>query len=175
MGKRIMFMDADFSENGLKPVVDNNWVFGLVYQEIDSTESSILNDTGMAVYDAANCNNCELTQKRITGIRYDAATDGVFQLLKVNKEDYTNFEIIQEIVCVAGNSQEAEVNIEVGSSHYLGVRNKPSCNNPLHYYDNVGNYGAGMHFVMLNATGKEYDFPNSVIRIDFLSETEKWE
>lgn len=177
MGKRIMFMDADFSDNGLKPFVDQNWAFGLAYLNLDAAESVVLNFEGIAVYDIINCKNSELTQRRITKIMYDAVEAGIIQILKIDKNDYTNYEVVQEIDCIIGNAQELEVDINIGSNHYLGVRNKyiTGMGQPLYYFNEVGDYGAGMHFVMLNDSGKEYDFPNSVIRIDFFSETEKYE
>ncbi len=179
MGKRIMFMDADFSKNGLKIVTDMKWVFGLQYQNLDAANSTKLNEQGIAVFDAANCKNFESTQKHITKIRFDAAKDGVFQILKVDKDDYKNYEVIQEIECAVGNAQEIDVDIEIGSNHYLGVKNiSPSGTNAaLSYHHEIGDYGVGMKFIMRpnSENSVVYDFPNSVIRIDFLNETERYE
>ena len=177
MGKRIMFRDADFSDNGLKPFVDQNWAFGLAYLNLDAAESVVLNFEGIAVYDIINCKNSELTQQHITKIRFDAEEEGVFQILKVNIDDYTNYEVIQEIDCVAGISQEVEVDIRVGRNYYLGVKNVhiSGRGKPLYYFNEIGDYGAGMRFSMLDDSGKTYNFPNSVVRIDFFSETEKYE
>ena len=178
MGKRIMFRDADFSENGMKPIVNKNWAFGLVYERFDATKSVPLNFEGIAIYDAANCKNYDLTQHHITKIKYDAVEAGTIQILKIDKNDYTKYEVVQEIDCTIGNAQELDVDINIGSNHYLGVRNKynPGIGRrPLYYFNEVGDYSAGMYFVMMNGSGMAYAFPNSVIRIDFLSETETWE
>ena len=178
MGKRIMFMDADFSENGLKIVTDTKWAFGLVYQNLDAANSTKLNEMGIAVFDAANCKNFESTQKRITKIKFDAVKDGAFQILKVDKNDYSNFELIQEVKCAVGNAQEIDVDIEIGTNHYLGIKNRSlsGTDAPLYYHHEIGDYGTGMKFVMRpDSGGPVYDFPNSVIRIDFLNETERYE
>lgn len=169
-----MFRDADFSENGMKPIVNENWAFGLVYEGFDATKSIVLNPEGYAVYDVANCKNYESLQ-HITKIKYDAVEAGIIQILKIDKNDYTNYEVVQEIECAIGNAQELEVDINIGSNHYLGVKNKYISGKSLYYFNEVGDYGAGMHFIMEDGSGRSFNFPNSVIRIDFLSETETWE
>ena len=173
MGKRIMFRDADFSENGMKPIVNKDWAFGLVYESFDSTKAIALNNVGIAVYDAENCKNYNLTQHHITKIKYDAVADGAFQILKVDKNDYTKYEVLQEIECSVGNGQELEVDIVVGRNHYLGFKN--ATGDPIRYHNEVGNYGTGFHFIMPSNPSVTYKFPLSVIRVDFLSETETWE
>ena len=172
MGKRIMFRDADFSENGMKPIVNKDWAFGLVYESFDSTKAIALNNVGIAVQDAENCKNYNLTQHHITKIKYDAVADGTFQIIKIDKNDYTQYEVVQEIACAAGSSQELTVDIEVGSNHYLGIKN--GSGTPLYYHTGVGDYGAGMKFIMLDSSNLKFDFPDSVLRIDFLSEIETY-
>lgn len=170
-------MDADFSKNGLKIVTDKKWAFGLVYQNLDAANSAKLNTEGIAVFDAANCKNFESTQKRITKIKFDAVKDGAFQILKVDKNDYSNFEVIQEVKCAVGNAQEIDVDIEIGINHYLGIKNisLSGTDAPLYYHHEIGDYGTGMKFVMHpDSGGPMYDFPNSVIRIDFYSVSKRY-
>ena len=168
-----MFLDADFSNNGLLPIIDKKWAFGLAYERFDYTKAVILNSAGIVVYDHANCENYELTQQHITKIKYDAAADGSFQILKVDKNDYTKYEVLQEIECSVGNGQELEVDIEVGRNHYLGFKN--ATGDPIRYHNEVGKYGTGFHFTLLSNPSMTYEFPLSVVRIDFLSEVERYD
>ena len=168
-----MFLDADFSKNGLHPVINKKWAFGLAYENLDATKSSTLNFEGIAVFDAANCKNSESLQQHITKIKFDAVKDGSFQVLKVNKDDYTVYEVVQEIECVTGDAQEIDVDIQIGSNHYLGIKNSSS-KAPINYFNEYGDYGAGMKFVMLEGSGRTFDFPNSVLRVDFFCESERY-
>lgn len=167
MGKRIVFFDADFSENGIVPKIEGKWAFNLSHEGF-TTEGAVLNAVGYIVYDKDSCTNYELLQKHITKLRFDSYVASSFKLLKINKDNPYDYEEITEIECTNGKSQEVSVDIEIGSNYYLGLKNMNE--NCLHFYNGVGNYGSG--FRMIIGESFNQSFVTSVISIDFYCEYE---